>query len=282
MPDRAAGYSRALEEDMDASSGVEGFTRETFTSASGASHEVLRRGEGPAVLVIHEVPGITPRVADFGRAVAGRGLTAVLPSLLGTPGEEPTVANSLASMARACVSREFAMLATNRPSPITSFLRELAAREHAACGGPGVGVVGMCLTGNFALAMSVDPLVVAPVMSQPSLPLPLGARRRASPGVGAGVLDAVRRRTDGGLCVMGLRFSGDNKAPAERFAALRAALGDGFLGVEIDSSPDNEWGYAASAHSVLTQDYVDTPGSPTRAAMDQVLDFLSTRLGARA
>jgi dienelactone hydrolase len=174
------------------------------------------------------------------------------------------------------------MLATNRPSPVTRYLRELAAHENAACGGPGVGVVGMCLTGNFALAMSVDPLIVAPVMSQPSLPLPLGARRRRSPGVGAGVLDAVRRRADDGLCVMGLRFSGDTKSPAPRFAALTGALGDGFLAVEIDSSPANQWGYRAGAHSVLTQDYVDTPGSPTRAAMDQVLDFLSSRLGVSA
>ncbi len=267
---------------MGTSNAVEGFARGAFTSLSGTSHEVFRRGEGPAVLVIHEVPGITPRVADFARAVAERGMTAVLPSLLGTPGEAPTVANSLGSMARACVSREFTMLAMSRPSPVTSYLRELAAHEHAACGGPGVGVVGMCLTGNFALAMSVDPLVVAPVMSQPSLPLPLGARRRRSPGVGAGVLGAVRRRADDGLCVLGLRFSADTKAPAERFTALREALGAGFLAVEIDSSPANEWGYRPGAHSVLTEDYLDTPGSPTRAAMDQVLDFLGSRLRASA
>lgn len=261
---------------------VEGFSRGRFTASSGASHEVYRRGTGPAVLVIHEIPGLTPGVAAFGRAVADRGLTAVLPSLLGSPGEAPTVANSLASMARACVSREFTLLATNRSSPVTTFLRELAAHEHAACAGPGVGVVGMCLTGNFALAMSVDPLVLAPVMSQPALPLPMGARRRCAAGVSPGELDAVRRRTDEGLCVMGLRFSGDTKVPAERFTFLSEQLGAGFLAVEIDSSDANAWGYSSGAHSVLTEDYLDTPGSPTRDAMDRVLDFLTTRLGVGA
>lgn len=258
---------------------LDGFTRGAFTTRRGVTHDLFRRGSGPAVIVIHEVPGITPRVADFARAVADRGLTAVLPSLLGTAGAPPTVANSLASMARACVSREFTLLATDRSSPVTDDLRELAAREHAACGGPGVGVVGMCLTGNFALAMSVDPLVVAPVMSQPALPLPLGARRRRSAGVSDHDLALVRARLDEGLCVMALRFSEDAKVPAERFAALRERLGDRFLAVEIDSSPANAGGYSTRAHSVLTEDYVATAGSPTRDAMDRVLAFLAGRLG---
>jgi len=257
---------------------LDGLVRAEFTDSSGTTHEIFRVGAGPAVIVIHEIPGLTPAVADFGRAVAARGLTAVMPSLLGTPGDAPTVANSLASMARACVSREFTLLAANRSSPVTNYLRELAGHEHALCGGPGVGVVGMCLTGNLALAMSVDPLVVAPVMSQPALPLPIGAQRRRAAGVSLSELSAVRRRVSQGLCVMGLRFSEDAKVPAERFAGLRESLGDGFLAVEIDSSPGNPGGHAPSAHSVLTEDRVDEPGSPTRRALDQVLDFLATRL----
>jgi dienelactone hydrolase len=267
---------------VSAGRGLDGFEAESFTSSSGVDHGLFRRGSGPAVLVVHEVPGVTPAVAAFARAVADRGMTAILPSLLGTPGAEPTVANSLASMARACVSREFTMLATNQASPVTSYLRELAAREHLRCGGPGVGVVGMCLTGNFALAMSVDPVVVAPVMSQPSLPLPIGARRRRSAGIAPSDLAAVRRRVDEGFCVMGLRFSEDSKAPAERFAFLRDALGDGFLAVEIDSSPTNPSGYAGSAHSVLTAQDVGTAGTPTRLALDRVLEFLASRLGVAA
>jgi dienelactone hydrolase len=258
---------------------LDGLVRGEFSSSSGVTHAIYRAGVGPAVIVIHEIPGLTPAVADFGRAVAAKGLTAILPSLLGTPGDPPTVANSLASMARACVSREFTLLAAHRSSPVTNYLRELAAHEHATCGGPGVGVVGMCLTGNFALAMSVDPLVVAPVMSQPALPLPIGAQRRHAAGVSPGELTTVRRRIDQGLCVMGLRFSEDAKVPAERFAGLRDVLGDGFHVVEIDSSPGNPGGHAQRAHSVLTEDRIDEPGSPTQRALDEVLDFLATRLG---
>jgi dienelactone hydrolase len=264
------------------SNALDGLAQGTFSSSTGRTHELFRAGTGPAVVIIHEVPGLTPRVATFGRAVANRGMTAILPSLFGSPGRPPSNVYALASMARACVSREFTLLATDRSSPVTQYLRELAIHEHASCGGLGVGVVGMCLTGNFALAMSVDPIVVAPIMSQPALPLPLGSRRRRALGVTPEDLDVVRGRTDQGLCVMGLRFSEDSKVPVERFAFLRETLGDGFLGVEIDSSASNAWGYAQSAHSVLTEDFVDTEGSPTRRALDQVLDFLATRLGVTA
>lgn len=259
---------------------LDGFAAETFTSSRGRTLPVWRLGTGPAVIVVHEVPGITPAVAGFARRVAGRGLTAVLPSLLGQPGRPLSAGYGLASFARACVSREFTVLATVRSSPVAADLRELARAQRDACGGPGVGVVGMCLTGGFALALAADDAVLAPVMSQPALPLPLGRRRRGDLGVSREDAAAVARRAREGLCVMGLRFSNDAKSPPERFDALRALLGDAFLAVEIDSSRSNATGYAPHAHSVLTEDYVDDPGSPTRAALEGVLDFLAGRLGA--
>lgn len=260
---------------------LEGFSRESFTSSTGTCHDVYRIGSGPAVIVIHEVPGITPLVATFARKVASRGMTAVLPDLFGTPGRPITTAYGVASMARACVSREFKVLATNQTSPVIGYLRELAAYEHRRCGGSGVGAVGMCLTGGFALAMSVEPSVVAPVLSQPSMPLPISSRRRKALGLSDGDLDAVRRRTHDGLCVMGLRFTGDKVSPHERFETLREVLGENFIGVEIDSSQGNPWGYSPNSHSVLTEEYSDAPGSPTRQALDDVLAFFSSRLGAR-
>ena len=255
------------------------FARGAFTSPSGRRHDVLRLGTGPAVIVIHEVPGITSLVAAFARRVAERGMTAVLPDLFGTPGREPTNGYMVTSMARACVSREFTVLATNRTSPVVGYLRALAAHEHLECGGPGVGAVGMCLTGGFALAMSVDRVVVAPVLSQPSLPLPISTGRRRELGLSDSDLTAVKGRLDEGLCVMGLRFSGDTKSPAERFTRLRQELGDNFIDVEIDSAEGNPWGYQEGAHSVLTGDYSDAPGSPTRQALEDVLAFLASRLG---
>ena len=263
--------------DIDAAS-LEGFERSTFRASSGKSHDVYSFGRGPAVIIIHEVPGLTPLTAAFGRKVAAQGMTAVMPSLFGTPGRPVTVGYALGVVGKACVSGEFALLAANKTSPITRFLRELAAHEHEVHGGPGVGVVGMCLTGGFALAMSVDDAVVAPVMSQPGLPTPLGARRKAATGVSDTDLAQVKRRTAQGLCVMGLRFSGDPMSPGERFETLQHELGENFIGVEIDSSVGNRWGYRKGAHSVLTEDYSDEEGSPTRQALDDVMAFLTTRL----
>lgn len=131
---------------IDASS-LTGFRRDSFAAVSNKTHDVYRIGSGPAVIVIHEIPGLTPLVAAFGRKVAERGMTAVLPDLFGTPGRVPSTDYLLGSVAKACVSREFTTLATNKTSPITKFLRELAAYEHKSYGGPGVGAVGMCLTG---------------------------------------------------------------------------------------------------------------------------------------
>lgn len=256
---------------------LDGFEKSSF-DAHDQTHDLYRAGSGPAVIIIHEVPGITPLVAAFAHRVADAGFTAVMPELFGTAGREVSVPYALRAMLHGCVSREFAMFATGTTSPITKYLRALAAHEHAACGGAGVGAVGMCLTGGFALAMSVDEVMLAPVLSQPSLPLPVSTSRRRDLGLSAADLDVVKNRTHEGLCVMGLRFTGDKGAPAERFARLREELGDHFIGVEIDSSDTNPWGYRKGAHSVLTEDYSDAPGSPTREALEGILAFFTSRL----
>ena len=256
---------------------LEDFERSEFT-AEGTTRTIYRTGSGPAVIVISEIPGITPNVARFARMVAAIGCTAVMPSLFGDDGREPTVPYALASLAHGCVSREFTVLALNRTSPVTTWLRALARTELERCGGPGVGAVGMCLTGGFALAMMVDDTVVAPVLSQPSLPFPVDRAHRQALGISDADVDRVVERVASGVCVLGLRFTGDKTSPPERFAALRELLGDGFVGVELDSSPGNPYGHRKRAHSVLTEDLDDRPGTPTRAALDQVLDLFRTRL----
>ena len=158
------------------------FTKEQFT-AQGKTRDIYRLGSGPAVIVIAEIPGITPNVAGFARKVAAIGCTAVLPHLFGVPGADPSVPAMLASIGPACVSREFSVWALKKTSPVTVWLRALAAHEHERCGGPGVGAVGMCFTGGFALAMMVDDTVVAPVLSQPSLPFPISKRHKADIGI---------------------------------------------------------------------------------------------------
>ncbi len=256
---------------------LEGFTSAPFDHG-GAERTVYRRGDGPGVVVMHEIPGITPEVARFARIVADDGFRVYLPHLFGTPDKPLSTGYLVGQMARACVSREFSVLARRASSPITDWLRALCRHAHAECGGPGVGAIGMCLTGNFALALMVDECVMAPVLSQPSLPFPLSRSHKEALHVSDADLEIVRKRAAGGCGVLGLRFTSDPLVPEERFARLRRELGDGFESVEIDSSPGNPYGLPRSAHSVVTTELVDEAGHPTREALDRVLGLFRTRL----
>ena len=257
---------------------LEGFTKESF-EADGKRRDIYRAGHGPAVIVISEIPGITPLVAEFARKVVAAGCTAVMPSIFGDPGRPTSGIYAVQSIAPACVSREFSAFALKRTSPITVWLRQLAAAELERCGGPGVGVVGMCFTGGFALAMMVDEIVLAPVLSQPSLPFPLTKRYKADIGISEADLARVKERTAQGTCLLGLRFSHDPFCFEERFATLRRELGDAFIAVEIDSTPGNPHGHPKNAHSVLTEHLQDREGTPTRAALDRTLTFFREKLG---
>lgn len=258
---------------------IDGFEVAPFTHG-GETRPVYRRGAGPGVVVMHEVPGITPEVARFARLVADDGFRVYLPHLFGTPGRPLSLPYALSGVLRACVVREFAVLARDASSPITDWLRALARQAHAECGGPGVGAVGMCLTGNFGLALVLDAPVIAPVLSQPSLPFPLTTAHREALHCSPAELEAVRRLVDGGGCVLGLRFTADPMVPGERFARLRRELGAGFDAIEIDSGPGNPHGFGRTAHSVLTTELVDAAGHPTRAALDRVLALLREKLHA--
>ena len=239
---------------------------------------MFRKGSGPAVIVIAELPGITPKVADFARRVVDLGCTAVMPHLFGEPGADASMGTYLRSIGPACVSREFRAFARDATTPISHWLRALAAEEHEHRGGPGVGAVGMCFTGGFALGMMVDERMLAPVLSQPSLPLGIGARHKSALGVSGSDLATIKARAAAGTQLLGLRFTCDGLVPAERFDRLRAELGDAFIGVEIDSSSGNAWDIPKDAHSVLTEHLVDEPGHPTYDALHQVLDFFRSRL----
>lgn len=238
---------------------------------------VYIRGTGPGVVVIHEVPGITPEVAGFARRVTEAGFTVWMPSLFGVPGAPYTPGNIGRQLAAACVRREFSILARNEASPVTTALRSLARQLHEAVGGPGVGVVGMCLTGNFALSMMLEPAVLAPVLSQPSLPFAVTPAHAAALHVSPSELCA-KERAKQGVRVLGLRFTHDPLCPAARFDSLRRELGDAFEGIEIDSSPGNPHGLPLIAHAVLTKDLVDHDGHPTMRALQRVLAFFREQL----
>jgi dienelactone hydrolase len=255
------------------------FTKTTFQH-DGKTRTVYRSGAGPAVIVMAELPGITPKVLEFAQRVVDAGFTVYLPHLFGIPGAAASPAVMIRSIAPACVSKEFAAFASHSTAPVSAWLRALAEFAHEECGGPGVGALGMCFTGGFALGMMVDERMIAPVLSQPSLPIVVPWRRGNASEVGLSDADLarVRERAADGVCVLGLRFTGDRLSPGQRFARLREELGDNFIGVEIDSSKGNAWDIPTTAHSVLTEHFVDEPGHPTREALDQVLAFFREKL----
>ena len=261
-----------------------GFDRFEFTDPAGRwTRPVWRRGSGPAVIVIHEMPGLHPLVVRFAERVAAAGMTVFCPSLFGEPGRPVSVGYAAATILNAiCVRREFKVWSTAASSPVVDWLRALAAHAHAECGGRGVGAVGMCFTGGFALAMMTEPAVVAPVLSQPSLPLAAGSKARGA-GFDASPVEiacAKRRFEDENLSMIGLRFLGDPMVPDARFESLKGTFGDRFEAIEIDPRHARADPRMAP-HSVLTLHLNDDdPDGPTKAAEARVIAFFKARTAA--
>jgi len=255
------------------------YAERSFTH-DGTTKPLHVRGAGPAVIVIHEIPGINPHVVRFADWVVDAGFSVYLPELVGTAGRQPSLGYVLASIATICISREFAVLAAHRSSPVTAWLRALVGHAHADAGGTGVGAVGMCFSGNFVLAMMLEPGLLAPVLSQPSLPFPLGAERKKALHLTPDELACVKQRCAAGAKVLGLRFKGDRACPPERFATLRRELKSAFEGIEIDDKHANPRSRNPQPHAVLTADLIDRAGEPTREAANRVIAFLRERLTA--
>jgi dienelactone hydrolase len=248
----------------------------------GLSKIVHVAGSGPAVIVMPETPGISPHLARFARWVRDAGFTVWMPSLFGRDGALPGVEESVATFKRTCVSAEFRKLAADEPSPITQWLRGLARIAHEKCGGPGVGAIGMCFTGNFALSMMLEPAVLAPVLCQPTMPLEDAAALESGPQELAAVAQRLEREN---LVVRAYRFAGDRFCTAQRFAAYAAALGDRFEGRVLPDAAANTQDLPPffehvikGAHSVVTVHLIDEAGQPTLAARDEILAFFADRL----
>ena len=224
------------------------------------THPTYRKGTGPGVVIVHEIPGLTPEVIAFGEEVVAAGFTVVLPHLFGTPERAASAGYVARSVRQVCVSAEFTKLRTGVTSPVATWLRSLARELHAELGGPGVGALGMCFTGGFALAMMVDDSVAAPVVAQPSAPFALGRRRSADVNLSPADLETVRERSAAGCQVLGLRYRQD-PAVGRRFETLTRELGENFVRVE----------FVGRKHATLT-------AHRQQEGVDRVLAFLTEKL----
>jgi len=240
-------------------SALDSWTRGSHT-ADGTTHPTYRKGSGPGVVIIHEIPGMTVDVVALAEEVVAAGHTVVMPHLFGQVGGEASMVEVLKAVPQLCVNKEFTKLALGETTPIAGWLRSLAADLHDELGGPGVGALGMCFTGGYALAMMVDDSVAAPVLCQPSSPMPVGKKRSADLNLSPADLEIVKRRAAGGCAVLGLRYRKD-PATGTRFDTLRHEIGDSFIAVEFEGK----------GHSVVTT-------HRQQEAVDRILAFFSERL----
>jgi len=267
---------------------IPGFLGFEFTDGD-ITHTVYRRGSGRAVLLMHELPGMTQECIEYANELAQM-FAVYMPLLFGKPYDNSNVK----FVPHICISKELAALSNGGGGTLVGWLRALGRKALQDCGGPGIGAIGMCLTGNFAIALMADETVLAPVASQPALPITAAVPvlRAVMPGARAALgltpeqLAAAKQRAAQGVPLMCLRFSNDRISPAERFDALRTTFGTAFRPFlrhstkGIDASRDNPYGLKQNAHSVLTGEYnSDPPDNPMRQARDAVREFLKERLG---
>jgi len=247
---------------------MEGFERRTFSARlrdrRELIHDVYSRGDGPPIIVIQELPGIGPETLALADRLVASGFRVVMPHLFGPLGQTSMVGNLGRVM---CMRREFRVFAHDETSPVVDWLRALAADVAAETSAPGVGVIGMCLTGNFAISMMVDESVLAAVASQPSMPF----GSQASLHMSEVDVEAARRRLDAHGPMLAFRFEGDHLCAAKKFAAIDRKFNDDRERVRLETLPGR-------GHSVLTIDFVDEEGHPTQAAMARVLDYFHDKL----
>lgn len=234
-------------------SAIKGFVEETFKSED-RMFTLFRKGEGPGVILLHELPGLTQETVEFAEWIADRGFHVVMPLLFGKP-----LQNSMLGLLKApfvCIRREFNNFAAGKSSGITVSLRALCRKVHAEQGGRGIGAIGMCYTGGFVFAMMVEEALLAPVAAQPSLPLFQSTALDVEPEI----LAVASNRADT-MSLLGLRFADDSRCPAARFEQLEKSLRNApgsrkqrFYSLTVPGS----------AHSTLTLDY--------QKALDQGID----------
>ncbi|MEM7757371.1 MAG: dienelactone hydrolase family protein [Cyanobacteria bacterium P01_A01_bin.40] len=273
---------------------MEDFSTFYFPENSSPKRLVYKKGSGAAVILMHELPGMIPECVDLARRLA-ENFTVYLPLLFGEPDRPLSIPKMAKYTAQLCISKEFYCFAKNRSSPITDWLKELCQEAKKECGGKGVGVIGMCLTGGFVLSLMADDSVIAPVASQPSLPFGISKSHKLALGVSPEELDIAKDRANNGVPVLALRFSGDKISPPEKFARLRQEFGDeteviedsaelcwkrgkALETIEINSQPGNPYNIAQNSHAVLTLGYDSDPNHPTNKVYQRVNEFLQQQM----
>ena len=272
---------------------MEDFTKFYFPEDSPSKRLVYKKGSGAAVILMHELPGMIPECVDLGRRLA-ENFTVYLPLLFGEPDQPFSLTKMMQHTALLCISQEFYCFAKNKSSPITKWLKALCRQAKQECGGKGVGVIGMCLTGGFVLSLMADENVIAPVASQPSLPFGITPAHKAALGVSPEDLAVAKERAKVGVPILALRFSEDKISPQEKIMRLRQEFGEetkiiedsaelcwkrgvALETIEINSKLGNPYKIPQSSHAVLTLGYRE-PNHPANRVYGRLVEFLEEQL----
>ena len=242
-----------------------------LTTHNGITRTVYRKGTGPIVVILPEIPGLHTSTFELARKIADHEFSVYLLSLFGEDNKSFRYRDAITKIGHVCINREFAVLASHRSSPIMDWIRSFCSAIQSQSNS-GIGLIGMCITGNFALGLLAEPWMLAPVLSQPSLPMGRPSGLHVDPMT----LEKAKEKAD--LEILGLRFSNDMMCPKQRFERLHSEFSDRFHSIEIDSSIGNPHHIPPYAHSVLTKDLVDKEGHPTHEALQRTIAFLQMRL----
>ncbi len=248
----------------------------TFSHQSGnILHQVYYlKNEGPPVIIIHELPGMNPECLNFGKRLVADGFSVYLPLLFGKAGKKASSSRTLGHLFQICVSREIYLFQLGKTSPVVSWLRSLCRRLHQEHNGKGVGVIGMCLTGGFAIPMMVEPSLMAPVLSQPSLPAGFSEASKQDFACSAEDLEIAKERAANGTTIKAFRFDADKISPQQRMESYQKEFGSALEYHCLKSDRQGEKG----CHAVFTLDYFDDEGHPTREAYKILVGFFKEKL----
>lgn len=249
-----------------------GYTCDDFSAevAVGTliTRSVLRAPRlGPSVIVIHEATGLTERTLGIAERLAGVGLTPVLPVLAGRP--IPGRLESAQIFKTICTAALFGAWSSRAPASIVSWLDALAEHEYDLSRRRPVGVIGMCFSGGYALAMALRPQIGAAVASQPAFPVAIPGRRRRL-GIRPGDVAELSKRTGLGASVRALRFQCDPLSPAARQRELHDSLPRADIVTIPTRNPLN--------HSVLAKGVTAPPQSRLASELIATVEFLRRRL----
>ena len=258
-----------------------GFTEQTFGDGM-YSHAVYSKGKGPVVIVMHELPGMDMYAVRFANRLVDHGFEVHMPLLFG----HALVHSPNLNYARLCINKEFANLKANTSAPVCDWVRALANHLGEGKSGRNIGVIGMCVTGAFAIPVIIDSKVKTVIVSQPAIPVSMtyyltkmgeGSWMEKLNITDADLNNAAATARQENLHLIVQRFKEDRRCPPSRARRIASAFGDNASLCEYDRPRP----YADKPHALMTIEYDEAECSPensTRVALAQVVAFLHEHL----